>query len=160
MSLWKGSENKVSKLESKKVDELAKKEKKEQYISNYVRDIYADNVASMVYRKFGSSLSDKDREEKVNEQIEKIRLSNVRVFEQTQEIFDEIKFNAYMPVTVNGKSCYKLMKIGHFRKVHVCYFISKAKNDLSAEFLEQILSEVQRQHDGENVFGSPDYKEA
>lgn len=133
--------------------------KKDQYISNYVRDIFADNVASMVYRKYGSSLSDKQREEKVAEQVEKIRLTNVRVYEQTQEILDELKFNAYMPATVNGKSCYKLMKLGFLRKVQACYFISKTKNDVTAEYLDQVLDELQRQHEGENVFGSPDFKE-
>lgn len=133
--------------------------KKDQYISNYIRDIFADNVASMVYRKYGSSLSDKQREEKVAEQVEKIRLTNVRVYEQTQELLDELKFNAYMPATVNGKSCYKLMKLGFLRKVQACYFISKTKNDVTAEYLDQVLDELQRQHEGENVFGSPDFKE-
>ena len=134
--------------------------KKKQYIENYIKEVFSDTIASMVYRKEGSRLSDKERAQKVDELVERIRLSNVLIYEKTQEIIDQCQFEIYAPAVVNGKSCYKLMKMGRFFKVHICYFISKTKGEITSEYLEQVLDELQRQSEGENVFGSPDYKDA
>ncbi|MBQ8965552.1 hypothetical protein [Ruminococcus sp.] len=133
---------------------------KKEHITNYIKEIFSDTIASMVYRKEGSRLSDKERNQKVEELVEKIRVSNVMLYEQTQEIIDRCEFDSYKPAVVNGKSCYKLLKMGRFKKVLMCYFISKTKGEVTAEYLEQVLDELKRQSEGENVFGSPDYKDA
>ncbi len=131
-------------------------------ITNYIKEVFSDTIASSIYRTEGSHMSDKERADKVDAAVEKIRLSNVLLYEQTQEMINRCEFDSYKPAMVNGRSCYKLLKTtGKFKKkTLLCYFISKTKGEITAEYLEQVLDELRRQSEGENVFGSPDHIDA
>jgi hypothetical protein len=45
-----------------------------------------------------------------------------------------------------------------FKKIKCCYFITRVKDEITGPYLEQIYEELRRQANGENIFGSKDYK--
>ncbi len=129
-------------------------------MKNYLKDIFYDVILSIVTKKYGNSLNDDQKEEKVDEIIDDLHKNNFFTVEMTQSIFDKKGINKSYTAQINGKSVYGLVKEGMFHKVKICYFITRNKDSIDKEYLEQIYSELRRQTSGENVFVSPDYKNA
>ncbi|MBR1864686.1 MAG: hypothetical protein IJ806_11435 [Ruminococcus sp.] len=127
-------------------------------MTNYIQDIFYDTISGMVTRKYGSKFNDAQRKEKIGEVIEQIRTGNVFTIEQTQSIIDKKGFNNFYSVTVNGTPAFKLVKEGFFGKPKVCYFMTRTKGDITAEYLDQVYEEMRQQANGENVFNSSEYK--
>lgn len=127
-------------------------------INDYIKDIFYDSITSIINRKAGINHNDAERKKLVDDYIANLRLGNLYYIETTQALINKKQFNRAMPATVNGKSCYKLIKFGMFGKIKLCYFISKGKNEINSEYLQQVLDELNKQAMGMNVFDSPDYK--
>lgn len=128
-------------------------------MNNYLTDIFYDTVSGIITRKFGSALTDAQRKEKIQEFIDNLRTGNVFTIEQTQAILDKKGFNNFYTDSVNGVSCFRLVKEGFFGKAKVCYFITRTKDKMDAAYLEQIYEELRKQAAGENVFQSDRYIE-
>lgn len=128
-------------------------------MDNYLVDIFYDTVSGIVTRKYGSSFTDAQRREKIHEFIDNLKAGNMFTIEQTQAILDKKGFNNFYTDSVDGVSCFRLVKEGFFGKAKVCYFITRTKDKMDAEYLEQIYEELRKQAAGENVFNSDRYIE-
>lgn len=128
-------------------------------MTNYLVDIFYDTVSGIITQKYGSSFTDAKRREMIMEYLDNIRAGNVFTIEQTQAIIDKKGFNNIYTDSINGVSCFRLVKEGFFGKAKVCYFITRTKNKMDAEYLEQVYEELRRQAAGENVFNSDRYIE-
>lgn len=128
-------------------------------MTNYLVDIFYDTVSGIITQKYGSSFTDAQRREKINEFIDHLKAGNMFTIEQTQAIIDKKGFNNFYTDTVNGVSCFRLVKEGFFGKAKVCYFITRTKSKMDADYLEQVYEELRRQASGENVFDSDRYIE-
>lgn len=127
-------------------------------MKNYIHDIFYDTLLSIITKKYGTSLNDDQREDKAYEIISELKAENKFTVEMTQALIDKKGFNDSYAANVNGKSVYALVKEGMFKKVKVCFFISRNKDSITSEYLEQVYEELRRQANGENVFGSKEYK--
>ncbi len=126
-------------------------------MKDYVRDVFWDTMLSLVTKKYGTSLSDSQKEAKVEEMIAKLRDENKFTIEMTQSIIDKKGLNGFENSNVKGQSVFRLVKSGLFGKAKVCYFITRTKENVDGAYLEKVYDELNRQANGENVFGSPDY---
>ena len=126
-------------------------------MKDYVRDIFWDTLLSLVTKKYGTSLSDSQKEAKVEEIITQLRDENKFTIEMTQSIIDKKGLNDFENANIKGQSVYRLVKTGLFGKVKTCYFITRTKDTLDSAYLEKVYDELNRQAAGENVFDSPDY---
>ena len=127
-------------------------------MQDYIQAIFFDVLLSIVTKKYGTSLNDDQREEKVYEIVSDLRTQNKFTVEMTQALIDKKGFNASYPTNANGKSVYALAKEGMFKKVKCCYLISRKKDEINGEYLEQVYEELRRQANGENIFNSKEYK--
>ena len=127
-------------------------------MNNYLYDIFGDHLLSMMMKKYGTKLNDKQREDKVYEVITELRSANQFTVESTQSLISKKGFTEVMNSTAGGKPVYALTKLGMFKKVKICYFITRTKEMPDKAYLEQIYDELRRQANGENVFGSDEYK--
>ena len=79
-------------------------------MTNYLVDIFYDTVSGIITQKYGSSFTDAQRREKINEFIDHLKAGNMFTIEQTQAIIDKKGFNNFYTDTVNGVSCFRLVK--------------------------------------------------
>ena len=126
-------------------------------MKDYLRDVLWDTLLSLITRKFGSTLSDSQREAKAEDIIAGLKAQNGFTIEMTQAIIDKKGLNYFENASIKGQPVFKLAKTGLFGKAKVCYFITRNKDALDGPYLEKIYDELNRQANGENVFGSPDY---
>lgn len=127
-------------------------------INDYIKDIFYDTITSIINRKVGSHHNESERNKLVEEYIANLRMGNMYYIESTQALINQKQFNKALTATINGKSCYKLVKLGAFGKIKLCYFITKRKDEIDGPYLEQVYDELNKQSMGMNVFNSPDYK--
>ena len=127
-------------------------------MKDYIHDIFYDNILSFITKKYGTKLNDNEREDKAYEIITDLKSANKFTVEMTQALIEKKGFNDCYSSNVNGKSVYALVKVGMFKKIKVCYFISRSKDELTSAYLDMIYDELHRQANGENVFGSNEYK--
>ncbi len=127
-------------------------------MGNYIAELFWDMILSIVTKKYGSSLNDAQKQEKADEIIDQLIAENKFTYNMTQALCEKKDFNNFYSTTVKGKPVYALEKVGMFKKVKTCYFITRIKNDITSEYLELIYEELRKQAMGENVFESPDYK--
>ncbi len=128
-------------------------------MTNYLVDIFYDTVSGIITQKYGSSFTDAQRREKIMDFIEGLKAGNVFTIEQTQAIIDKKGFNNFYTDSINGVSCFRLVKEGFFGKAKVCYFITRTKDRMDSQYLEQVYEELRKQAAGENVFNSDRYIE-
>ncbi|MBO4866324.1 MAG: hypothetical protein J5582_07095 [Ruminococcus sp.] len=128
-------------------------------MTNYLVDIFYDTVSGIITQKYGSAFTDSQRREKILAFIDELRVGNVFTIEQTQAIIDKKGFNNFYTDSVNGVSCFRLVKEGFFGKAKVCYFITRTKDKMDSNYLEQVYEELRKQAAGENVFNSDRYIE-
>ena len=127
-------------------------------MKNYLYDIFYDLLLSVVTRKYGTKLNDEQRENKVDEMIGEMKALNKFTVDSTQALIDKKGLNGSYSDSINGQSVYCLYKEGMFKKKKVCYFITRVKDELTTQYLDQVYEELRRQANGENVFNSPEYK--
>ncbi len=127
-------------------------------MNNYLYDIFGDHILSLLMKQYGTKLNDKQREDKAYEIISQLKAENSFTVESTQSLISKKGFNEVMNENIGGKPVYALTKTGLFKKVKCCFFISRTKEMIDKEHLEKIYDELRRQANGENVFGSSDYK--
>ena len=127
-------------------------------MKDYVTEIFWDYVLSALTKKHGTKINDDQRETLANEYIEKVKQENGFTVQMTQAIIDKKGITKCYSESCNGTPVFYLVKEGMFKKVKVCYLISRKKEGLSKEYLEQIYNELRQQAQGENIFNSPDYK--
>jgi hypothetical protein len=128
-------------------------------MTNYLVDIFYDTVSCIITRKYGSSFTDAQRKEMILNYIDELKAGNIFTIEQTQAIIDKKGFNNFYAESVNGVSCYRLVKEGFFGKAKVCYYITRTKDKMDAQYLEQVYEELRKQAAGENIFNSDKYIE-
>jgi hypothetical protein len=128
-------------------------------LNNYISDIFYDTISGIITQKYGSRFTDAQRREKIEEFIGQLRAGNIFTIEQTQAIIDKKGFNNFYPDSIDGVSCFRLVKEGFFGRAKVCYFISRTKDKMDGEYLEKVYEELRRQAAGENVFNSDRYIE-
>ena len=127
-------------------------------MKNYLSVIFHDSILSLLTKKYGTSLNDSQKEDKADEMVRILHDQNAFICDQTQAIIDKKGINNYMATQVDGKPVFALTKEGMFHKIKVCYFITRTKEELTPEYLEKIYDELRCQANGENIFGSGDYK--
>ncbi len=126
-------------------------------MKDFLKDVLWDTLLSIITRKFGSSLSDSQREAKAEDIIADLKGQYGFTIDMTQSIIDKKGLNYFENASVNGQSVFKLAKTGLFGKAKICYFITRNKDSIDGPYLEKIYDELNRQANGENVFGSSDY---
>lgn len=127
-------------------------------MKNYLRFIFSDIILSIITRKYGTSLNDDEREAKADELIQGLHDNNSFTVDMTQALLDKKGFNNVYSTNVHGEPVYGLVKEGMFHKVKTCYFITRQKDEITNDYLDKIYEQLRKQAAGENVFGSPDYK--
>jgi hypothetical protein len=127
-------------------------------MKNYIHEIFYDQLLSVITKKYGTSLNDDQREDKAFEIISDLHAANKFTVEMTQALIDKKGFNASSMENIGGQPVYALAKEGMFKKIKCCYFITRVKDEITGPYLEQIYEELRRQANGENIFGSKDYK--
>ncbi len=126
-------------------------------MDNFLKVIFGDLVLSLVTKKYGSSLTDRQREEKADELIRILHDTNSYTVEMAQKLIDQKGFNSHYTTQINGQSVIGLVKEGMFHKAKTRYFITRNKERLDAAYMEQIYDELRRQAQGENVFNTNEY---
>ncbi len=128
------------------------------FMKDYINDIFYDTLLSLVTKKYGTALNDSQREDKVKELVEEVVSEHRIIVHLTQLLIDKLGFNDSYTTNINGQSVYALVKEGMFKKVKLCYFITRKKDSFDIKYLEQVYNELTRQSKGENVFGAKEYK--
>ena len=126
-------------------------------MKDYIHDILWDTLLSIITRKFGSTLSDSQREAKAEDIIAELKSQFAFTIDMTQSKKEKKGLNYFENASVKGQSVFKLAKTGLFGKAKICYFITRNKDAIDGPYLDKIYDELNRQANGENVFGSPDY---
>ena len=126
-------------------------------MDNFLKVVFNDTVLSLVTKKYGSSLNDRQREEKADEMIRILHDSNSYSVEMAQKLIDQKGFNTFYTTQIEGKSVIGFYKEGMFHKAKVRYFITRKKDNLDSDYMDQIYDELRRQAMGENVFNTKDY---
>ena len=126
-------------------------------MKDYLKDVLWDTLLSIITRKYGTTLSDSQREAKAEDIIAELKAQFGFTVDMTQSIIDKKGLNYFENASVKGQSVFKLAKTGLFGKAKICYFITRNKDAIDGPYLEKIYDELNRQANGENVFGSPDY---
>ncbi len=126
-------------------------------MKNYIRDIFWDIILSIITKKYGTSINDQQREDKADEYIQQLHDSDSFTVDMTQAIIDKKGLNDFYTANINGSPVYALVKTGMFNKVKLRYFITRNKDAITVEYLDQVYDELRRQTAGENVFNSPEY---
>jgi hypothetical protein len=127
-------------------------------MKNYIPDIFFDTILSIITKKYGTTLNDDEREDKAYDLIDELKENNKFTVDMTQALIDKKGFNDCYVTNAGGTSVYALVKEGMFKKVKVCFLITRNKDRIDGEYLDQIYEELRRQANGENVFNSRDYK--
>ncbi|MBR6046432.1 MAG: hypothetical protein IKP47_12430 [Ruminococcus sp.] len=126
-------------------------------MKDFLKVVMWDTLLSLITKKYGTSLSDSQREAKADDIIAELKGTNGFTVDMIQSIIDKKGLNYFENANVGGKSVFKLVKTGLFGKAKICYFITRTKEMPDGKYLDQIYDELNRQANGENVFGSPDY---
>lgn len=126
-------------------------------MENFLKVLFGDLVLSLIIKKYGSKMTDKERQDKADELIRILHDSNSYTVEMAQKLIDQKGFNTHYTTQVNGVSVFALVKEGMFHKEKVRYFITRNKEKLDSAYMEQIYDELRRQAQGENVFNSSEY---
>lgn len=126
-------------------------------MDNFLKVVFNDIVLSLVTKKYGSSMTDSQREEKADEIIRILHDTNSYSVEMAQKLIDQKGFNTFYNTQIDGKSVTGFVKEGMFHKPKVRYFITRRKDNLDSDYMDQIYDELRRQAMGENVFNTKDY---
>ncbi|MBR6103222.1 MAG: hypothetical protein IKP95_12395 [Ruminococcus sp.] len=126
-------------------------------MKDFLRDVLGDTILSLITKKYGSKLTDSEREAKVEDTIAELKTKHGFTVDMIQSIIDKKGLNYFENSSVSGQSVFRLVKTGLFGKSKVCYFITRTKEAVDGQYLDKIYDELNRQASGENVFGSPDY---
>lgn len=126
-------------------------------MDNFLKVVFNDIVLSLVTKKYGSSMTDSQREEKADEMIRILHDTNSYSVEMAQKLIDQKGFNTFYNTQIDGKSVTGFVKEGMFHKPKVRYFITRKKDNLDSDYMDQIYDELRRQAMGENVFNTKDY---
>lgn len=126
-------------------------------MDNFLKVVFNDLVLSLVTKKYGSSMTDSQREEKADEMIRILHDSNSYSVEMAQKLIDQKGFNTFYTTQIDGKSVIGFVKEGMFHKPKVRYFITRKKDNLDSDYMDQIYDELRRQAMGENVFNTKEY---
>lgn len=126
-------------------------------MKDFLRVVLWDTLLSLITKKYGSSLNDSQREAKADDIIAELKSANGFTVDMIQSIIDKKGLNYFENASVGGQSVFRLVKTGLFGKSKICYFITRTKEKVDGAYLEKVYDELNRQANGENVFGSPDY---
>lgn len=126
-------------------------------MENFLKVIFGDLVLSLVTKKYGSNMTDKQREDKADEMIRILHDSNSYTAEMAQKLIDTKGFTSHYTTQINGQSVIALVKEGMFHKIKTRYFITRNKERLDSAYIDQIYDELRRQAQGENVFNTSEY---
>jgi len=126
-------------------------------VKDFLRVLFWDTLLSIITKKYGHSLNDSQKEAKADDIIAELKGTNGFTVDMIQSVIDKKGLNAFENTSVNGKSVVKLVKTGLFGKAKVCYYITRNKEKIDGAYMEQIYDELNRQANGENVFGASDY---
>ncbi len=126
-------------------------------MDNFLKVVFNDIVLSLVTKKYGSSMTDSQREEKADEIIRILHDTNSYSVEMAQKLIDQKGFNTFYNTQIDGKSVTGFVKEGMFHKAKTRYFITRRKDNLDSDYMDQIYDELRRQAMGENVFNTKDY---
>ena len=126
-------------------------------MDNFLKVLFGDLVLSLIIKKYGSNMTDTERQNKADELIRILHDSKSYTVEMAQKLIDQKGFNAHYTTQVNGVSVFALVKEGMFHKAKTRYFITRNKEKLDAAYMEQIYDELRRQAQGENVFNTSEY---
>ena len=126
-------------------------------MDNFLKVVFNDIVLSLVTKKYGSSMTDRQREEKADEIIRILHDTNSYSVEMAQKLIDQKGFNTFYNTQIDGKSVTGFVKEGMFHKAKTRYFITRRKDNLDSDYMDQIYDELRRQAMGENVFNTKDY---
>ncbi|MBR1750094.1 MAG: hypothetical protein IJ740_04295 [Ruminococcus sp.] len=127
-------------------------------MKDYLTELFGDIMMSYLTKKYGTTLNDDQRIEKYVEAFKALKAEADFTVTSTQSIIDKKGLNSGESTMLNGEPVFRLVKSGMFGKVKVCYYITRIKDELTADYLEKIFDELRRQANGENVFSAPDYK--
>lgn len=127
-------------------------------MKDYLIEIFGDIMMSYLTKKFGSKLNDNQRIEKYVEEFKRLKNEANFSVTSTQAIFDKKGINSAEPTMLDGEPVFRLTKSGMFGKVKICYYISRVKDEITADYLDKVFDEMRRQANNENVFSAPDYK--
>ena len=126
-------------------------------MDNFLKVVFNDIVLSLVTKKYGSSMTDSQREEKADEIIRILHDTNSYSVEMAQKLIDQKGFNTFYNTQIDGKSVTGFVKEGMFHKAKTRYFITRRKDNLDSDYMDQIYDELRRQAMGENVFNTKEY---
>lgn len=129
-------------------------------MKDYLTQIFTDIMLSYLTKKYGTKLTDNERLNKCMQEFDSLRINSSFTITSTQAIFDKKGLSECYSDTLNGQPVYKIMKLGLFGKVKICYYITRIKDQITSEYLDKIFEELRQQASGENVFNAPDYKNA
>lgn len=127
-------------------------------MKDYLTDIFYDTLLSFVTKKYSTTINDSQRDTIVRDTISRLKGENAFTVQMTQAIFDKKGLNSFCSANVDGKSVFALTKTGMFGKAKIRYFITRKKEGIDGAYLDQIYDELRRQAQGENVFGSSEFK--
>ena len=127
-------------------------------MKDYLSEIFTDPILSFLTKKYGTKLNDNERLNKCSEMLDNLRKDANFSISSTQSIIDKKGINSFEPTNINGKSVYVLLKRGLFGKPKICYYITRIKDEITSQYLDQVFDELRQQATGVNVFNSPDYK--
>ncbi len=127
-------------------------------MKNFLFDVFGDHILSLITKKYGTKLNDTEKHDKVFEIISDLKSQNQFTVDGIQGIIDKKGLDQSSNENAGGKQVYALFKLGLFKKVKCCYFITRTKEMPDAAYLEQIYDELRQQANGTNVFGADDYK--
>lgn len=126
-------------------------------MKNFLKVVFNDLVLSLVTKKYGNQLNDEQREEKADEMIRILHDTNSYTVEMAQKLIDTKGLNSFYNDQINGQPVIALVKEGMFHKAKTRYFITRNKEKLDTQYIDQIYDELRRQAQGENVFNSSEY---
>lgn len=127
-------------------------------MKNFLFDIFGDQILSLITKQYGTKLSDSQKHDKVFEILSDLKSQNQFTVDGIQNIIDKKGLDQSSNESAGGKPVYAIYKLGLFKKVKCCYFITRIKEIPDGKYLEQIYDELRQQANGTNVFGADEYK--
>ena len=127
-------------------------------MKDFLTEMFTDTILSYLTKKYGSKLNDTDRINKCADIIARLKDTCSFSVGSIQNIIDRKGINAFERASLNDKSMLVLMKRGLFGKPKILYYITRNKDEITSDYLDQIHEELRNQANGTNVFNAPDYK--
>lgn len=127
-------------------------------VKDYLTEMFTDTMLSYYTKKYSTALNDSERMEKCTSYFDSLRQEDPFTVSSTQILFDSKGLNDFEATTLDGKPVFRIVKLGLFNKVKVCYYITRTKDKVTADYLKLIYHELIQQTIGVNVFSASDYK--